>query len=134
MQLSPDPESTLLEGLADGRDRVGPHPLDADLSIDALGVALGVEASELAVDATFRATVGRARSPCFPRAGDTVDPAATPFRLLAVGPIGHDQGAVALDHEIGRLESIRVVVAAGRELDLPDRREAAFRRAPPGTA
>ncbi len=57
VQSSPEPEATLADCLADGRKGLVPHPLDADLGIDTLGVALRIEASDLALDAVIRITV-----------------------------------------------------------------------------
>ena len=79
------------------------------LGVAALGVALRVESRNLSLDAGPR-EAGPRLGRCVPLGrSDAVDPAPASLRPLAVGPVGHDQRAVALDDQVGRLESIGVV-------------------------
>src|SRR5687768_6433149 len=65
--------------------------------------------------------------------GNAIDPPPPALGTLAVAPIGDQQRAVAIDHQIGRLEAIGVGCRAGGEIDLLGRREAAAQRLPIAT-
>ncbi len=80
-----------------------------------------------------------ARLPLVSLVHDAVDAPPPPLRPLAVPPVGHEEGAVAVDDRIRGLEPVGIARSARRELDLPHRREAragplaavAHERAPP---
>ena len=50
--------------------------------------------------------------------GDSIDPSTSAQGTLAVRPVGDEERAVPMDDKIGRLETVRIRLRAGSELDL----------------
>src|SRR5882724_4126034 len=99
MQPALHAEAFLAECLLQRYDTFRPKAFDGSLRVAALAIALRVELGQHIVRALLGfAARGRGVS-------DAVNASAASFGPLAVGVIRYEQGAVAIDHEIGWLES-----------------------------
>ena len=127
VQPPPHPDAAAPDRVAHRVEPLASAAFEAHLGVEPLGVARRVEQGDLLLDLVARRVAALVRRPRRPGGRDAIDAAAAPLRLLAVRPVGHDQRAVALGDEVGRLEPVRVAVAPGGELDLLGRREAAPR-------
>ena len=59
---------------------------------------------------------------------DAIDPRTASLGTLSVCPVGHQQRAVAIDHQVRRFEAVGVVLRSRRELDFFQRGKAAAER------
>src|SRR5262249_7786145 len=117
VQPAPHPEPVFLEGLLHRQGPVPAAALELLLGQGPLVVALRIEPCQ-------RLRLPAAAGPrcrCLPPGAgvaDAVDAPPAALGLLAVGPVGDEEGAVALDDEVGGLEGVAVFRVAGGELGL----------------
>ncbi|MFO0964110.1 MAG: hypothetical protein U0793_00800 [Gemmataceae bacterium] len=123
VQPGEDAKLALVERLRQRRQRLGPESLDGELRLDApmltLQVKLGDPPGERAL--LPRRLDGLRLS----LRHNPVNPPPATLGTLPIRPVGDEQGAVAADHDIGRLEAIGIGLGPGRELDLLHRPERA---------
>jgi hypothetical protein len=124
MQPSRHADAALAERFEQPLHTSSAAPLDHLLSLDALVKAFRIELRDPVIEPGIprdrpghRGLVSGAANP--------VDSTPAALRPLPVGPVGDEQRAVAIDHQVGRLEAVGIVTRPGGELLLHERCETA---------